>query len=66
MWPMDVVVQAGGWLLFEVASTDTDNVEPFKHRQSIGQSADMALSRVYGVDYIHLGESHEDYITLPT
>ncbi|PIG87420.1 hypothetical protein AARAC_007457 [Aspergillus arachidicola] len=61
LWPTNVVVEAGGWLVFKVSSVDTEGAGLFKHISP----TDRPLSKFEGTNYIHFGEGHENYIVLP-
>ncbi|KAB8270405.1 Alpha/Beta hydrolase protein [Aspergillus minisclerotigenes] len=61
LWPTNVVVEAGGWLVFEVASVDTEGAGLFKHNSPV----DWPPSKFEGTNYIHFREGRENYIALP-
>ncbi|UDD54635.1 hypothetical protein AFCA_002281 [Aspergillus flavus] len=61
LWPTNVVVEAGGWLVFEVSSVDTEGAGLFKHNSPVGRPP----SKFKRTNYIHFGEGRENYIVLP-
>ncbi|KJK64039.1 X-Pro dipeptidyl-peptidase C-terminal non-catalytic domain protein [Aspergillus parasiticus SU-1] len=61
LWPTNVMVEAGGWLVFEVASVDTEGAGLFRHNSPVARPP----SKFEGSNYIHFGEGRENYIVLP-
>ncbi|EME40229.1 hydrolase-like protein [Dothistroma septosporum NZE10] len=61
VWPTNVVVEEGGKLLFEVASGDTQGSGIFQH----GSKVDRSEKVFAGVNNVHFGEGHVNYVVLP-
>lgn len=61
LWPTNVVVEAGGKLVLEIASCDTQGAGFFEHNDPEDRDP-VALT---GWNNIHLGTGYENYITLP-
>lgn len=61
VWPTSVVVEAGGKIVLEVSSGDTQGCDRFQHR---GET-DRTEERFQGWNHIHFGEQWENYVTLP-
>ncbi|KAJ5701949.1 hypothetical protein N7488_009497 [Penicillium malachiteum] len=60
LWPTNVVVEKGGWLVLQVSSEDTDpGVGLFKHNSPI----DLPATKFSGTNNIHF--DHENYLLLP-
>ncbi|KAJ5627322.1 X-Pro dipeptidyl-peptidase protein-like protein [Penicillium herquei] len=60
LWPTNVVVEKGGWLVLQVSSEDTDpGVGLFKHNSPI----DRPARKFSGTNNIHF--DHENYLLLP-
>ncbi|KAJ5444407.1 uncharacterized protein N7458_008279 [Penicillium daleae] len=61
MWPTNVVVEKGGWVVLQVSSADTEpGVGLFKHNSPI----DRLAWKFTGVNNIHF-DGHENYLLLP-
>ncbi|KAJ5363860.1 uncharacterized protein N7496_009573 [Penicillium cataractarum] len=60
LWPTNVVVEKGGWLVLQVSSEDTEpGVGLFKHNSPI----DRPAAKFSGTNNIHF--AHENYLLLP-
>ncbi|KAK3073803.1 hypothetical protein LTR53_004269 [Teratosphaeriaceae sp. CCFEE 6253] len=60
VWPTNVVVAAGGKLVLEVSSGDTQGCGIFGHNDPRDRGEAFA-----GLNRLHFGEAHENYVTLP-
>ncbi|KAK5716527.1 hypothetical protein LTR15_009418 [Elasticomyces elasticus] len=61
VWPTNVVVAKGGKLVFEVSSGDTQGCGIFGHHDQQDRS-----EKVFGgLNSVHFGEQHHNYIVLP-
>ncbi|KAL2161059.1 hypothetical protein VTH06DRAFT_8772 [Thermothelomyces fergusii] len=61
VWPTCVVVEAGGRLVLEVSSGDTQGSGIFVHDDPVDRSPEV----FQGLNHIHFGPQFENYITLP-
>ncbi|OKP12497.1 hypothetical protein PENSUB_1863 [Penicillium subrubescens] len=62
LWPTNVVVEKGGWLVLQVSSEVTNpGVDLFKHNFPIDRPAEKSS----GVNNIHFDNEHENYLLLP-
>ncbi|KAF2170580.1 hypothetical protein M409DRAFT_64266 [Zasmidium cellare ATCC 36951] len=61
VWPTNVVVEKGGKLVFEVSSGDTQGCGLFEHTSP----ADRSEKVFAGVNSLHFGGGHENYVVLP-
>ncbi|KAM3067941.1 hypothetical protein ACMFMG_011421 [Clarireedia jacksonii] len=61
IWPTNVVVEAGGKIIFEVASGDTQGADRFVHNDAV----DRSREKFEGLNHIHFDPSFENYVTLP-
>ncbi|KAK3117132.1 hypothetical protein LTR53_001789 [Teratosphaeriaceae sp. CCFEE 6253] len=60
VWPTNVVVAAGGKLVLEVSSGDTQGCGIFGHNDPEDRGEAFA-----GLNRLHFGEAYENYVTLP-
>ncbi|GLI78468.1 hypothetical protein PoHVEF18_006783 [Penicillium ochrochloron] len=62
LWPTNVVVEKGGWLVLHVSSEDMEpGVGLFKHNSAI----DRLAEKFSGANNIHFDNEHENYLLLP-
>lgn len=61
IWPTSVVVEEGGWLVFEVAAGDTQGSGLFLHSSREDRSEEV----FGGYNHINFGEEYENYLVLP-
>ena len=61
IWPTNVVIGAGGKLVLEVASHDTQGSGIFEHNHP----EDRVESRLKGWNNIHVGGEHQSCLILP-
>ena len=61
VWPTNVVVEPGGYLVFEIASGDTQGSGKFEHNEPTDRPSDI----FGGMNHIHLGPDGENYVVLP-
>ncbi|OJJ47360.1 hypothetical protein ASPZODRAFT_65336 [Penicilliopsis zonata CBS 506.65] len=59
IWPTNVVVEAGGKIVLEVSSGDTQGCGNFQHNDPTDRSKD----KLQGMNHIHL--EYENYVVLP-
>ncbi len=61
IWPTNVVFGAGGVLMLELASCDTQGAGFFEHNHP----EDRAVEKLRGWNNVHFGEGCENYLTVP-
>ncbi|KAF2111904.1 X-Pro dipeptidyl-peptidase protein [Lophiotrema nucula] len=61
IWPTNVVVEAGGKVVLEIASGDTQGADRFVHTSPI----DRSKAKFEGLNHVHFGPALPNYITLP-
>ena len=61
VWPTNVVVSQGHRLVLEVSSGDTQGAGLFEHNSEM----DRPLDTLGGINHIHFGPKHENWIQLP-
>jgi predicted acyl esterase len=61
VWPTNVVVEAGGQLVLEVSSGDTQGAGLFEHNSV----EDRSPEKLEGMNHIHFGAGHENWLLMP-
>ena len=61
LWPTNVVIEAGGKLVLEIASGDTQGAGFFEHNHP----QDRSVGILKGWNTIHLGPGADNHVTLP-
>ncbi|KAI0131924.1 Alpha/Beta hydrolase protein [Xylariales sp. AK1849] len=61
LWPTNVVINTGGKLVLEVASSDTQGAGFFEHNDA----KDRNPEKLAGWNNIHIGAGLDNYLTLP-
>lgn len=61
VWPTNVVVEAGGRLVLEVSSGDTQGAGLFEHNSL----QDRSPEKLEGMNHIHFGVEHENWLLMP-
>ena len=61
IWPTNVVMSPGDFLVFEVSSGDTQGSGIFEHKSP----ADRPVEKFDGLNHIHFGEGLENYLSMP-
>ncbi|ETI20136.1 hypothetical protein G647_08170 [Cladophialophora carrionii CBS 160.54] len=61
IWPTNVVLQKSDRLVFEVSSGDTQSAGLFEHTSK----EDHAEAILKGMNHIHFGEQHENWLLMP-